>query len=167
MSEYRTFGGVLRAYRAAANLTQEELAERSDVSAQAISALERGVRRAPRPSTVESLATALRLGPAQRRALVEAARGLTESGEPAASSPEPQALLASIPTDVLVDRGPLPAGSRMPLAPNPLFVGRGDELLQIATVLRGGDTTVALRSEEHTSELQSRLHLVCRLLLEK
>src|SRR2546422_10091033 len=29
-------------------------------------------------------------------------------------------------------------------------------------------TTVTLsRSEEHTSELQSRLHLVCRLLLEK
>src|SRR5256884_3626243 len=26
---------------------------------------------------------------------------------------------------------------------------------------------VAKRSEEHTSELQSRLHLVCRLLLEK
>src|SRR2546422_6202539 len=34
-----------------------------------------------------------------------------------------------------------------------------------------GDARVALapwsRSEEHTSELQSRLHLVCRLLLEK
>src|SRR2546422_8512169 len=27
--------------------------------------------------------------------------------------------------------------------------------------------TNAVRSEEHTSELQSRLHLVCRLLLEK
>src|SRR2546422_7708214 len=27
--------------------------------------------------------------------------------------------------------------------------------------------TPAQRSEEHTSELQSRLHLVCRLLLEK
>src|SRR3989449_7378131 len=26
---------------------------------------------------------------------------------------------------------------------------------------------ILLRSEEHTSELQSRLHLVCRLLLEK
>src|SRR5205809_5016868 len=26
---------------------------------------------------------------------------------------------------------------------------------------------VVMRSEEHTSELQSRLHLVCRLLLEK
>src|SRR2546422_8534772 len=29
------------------------------------------------------------------------------------------------------------------------------------------ESTAALRSEEHTSELQSRLHLVCRLLLEK
>src|SRR3989449_11556645 len=28
------------------------------------------------------------------------------------------------------------------------------------------DTVDAYRSEEHTSELQSRLHLVCRLLLE-
>src|SRR3989449_9204814 len=27
--------------------------------------------------------------------------------------------------------------------------------------------TIRVRSEEHTSELQSRLHLVCRLLLEK
>src|SRR2546422_2269486 len=31
----------------------------------------------------------------------------------------------------------------------------------------GRATTSAGRSEEHTSELQSRLHLVCRLLLEK
>src|SRR2546422_3903175 len=31
-----------------------------------------------------------------------------------------------------------------------------------------GEATVPVtRSEEHTSELQSRLHLVCRLLLEK
>src|SRR5690554_7450390 len=29
------------------------------------------------------------------------------------------------------------------------------------------DTTIIVRSEEHTSELQSRPHLVCRLLLEK
>src|SRR2546429_7391258 len=33
-------------------------------------------------------------------------------------------------------------------------------------VLHGGQE-VGFRSEEHTSELQSRLHLVCRLLLEK
>src|SRR3989449_1717945 len=31
----------------------------------------------------------------------------------------------------------------------------------------GGGAERELRSEEHTSELQSRLHLVCRLLLEK
>src|SRR2546429_4291079 len=29
------------------------------------------------------------------------------------------------------------------------------------------DSNSQMRSEEHTSELQSRLHLVCRLLLEK
>src|SRR5256884_6944591 len=31
----------------------------------------------------------------------------------------------------------------------------------------GAATITTRRSEEHTSELQSRLHLVCRLLLEK
>src|SRR2546422_1640205 len=31
----------------------------------------------------------------------------------------------------------------------------------------GGEAAGVARSEEHTSELQSRLHLVCRLLLEK
>src|SRR5687768_18140704 len=30
-----------------------------------------------------------------------------------------------------------------------------------------GKYAIIMRSEEHTSELQSRLHLVCRLLLEK
>src|SRR5690554_7575993 len=33
--------------------------------------------------------------------------------------------------------------------------------------LRNSDTKIIKRSEEHTSELQSRPHLVCRLLLEK
>src|SRR5687768_18114688 len=32
---------------------------------------------------------------------------------------------------------------------------------------RGNAGALCRRSEEHTSELQSRLHLVCRLLLEK
>src|SRR5438309_11892472 len=31
----------------------------------------------------------------------------------------------------------------------------------------GGHNWIGLRSEEHTSELQSQFHLVCRLLLEK
>src|SRR2546422_8633932 len=34
-------------------------------------------------------------------------------------------------------------------------------------IRQGAFPGAALRSEEHTSELQSRLHLVCRLLLEK
>src|SRR2546422_1392709 len=33
--------------------------------------------------------------------------------------------------------------------------------------LEGHGGELRVRSEEHTSELQSRLHLVCRLLLEK
>src|SRR2546422_1622162 len=40
------------------------------------------------------------------------------------------------------------------------------DLLGSATLLPGTIDKLA-RSEEHTSELQSRLHLVCRLLLEK
>src|SRR2546422_6649030 len=36
-----------------------------------------------------------------------------------------------------------------------------------ASALFRATFAVAPRSEEHTSELQSRLHLVCRLLLEK
>src|SRR2546422_3528342 len=36
----------------------------------------------------------------------------------------------------------------------------------VASLLYGSGLRL-LRSEEHTSELQSRLHLVCRLLLEK
>src|SRR5687768_17889344 len=34
-------------------------------------------------------------------------------------------------------------------------------------ILEAASQIVRRRSEEHTSELQSRLHLVCRLLLEK
>src|SRR2546429_6077158 len=36
-----------------------------------------------------------------------------------------------------------------------------------ACIIAFGRLSAANRSEEHTSELQSRLHLVCRLLLEK
>src|SRR5256884_5442943 len=36
-----------------------------------------------------------------------------------------------------------------------------------ATLRRLMEGVILHRSEEHTSELQSRLHLVCRLLLEK
>src|SRR5687768_18003341 len=41
------------------------------------------------------------------------------------------------------------------------------QLLEGQAGPRRGDHPEVQRSEEHTSELQSRLHLVCRLLLEK
>src|SRR2546429_6730561 len=42
-----------------------------------------------------------------------------------------------------------------------------DRLASLAPPPAGVTRNGILRSEEHTSELQSRLHLVCRLLLEK
>src|SRR2546422_6526361 len=43
-----------------------------------------------------------------------------------------------------------------------------DDLGQNWQPLEGAPSSIEVyRSEEHTSELQSRLHLVCRLLLEK
>src|SRR2546422_7718772 len=46
------------------------------------------------------------------------------------------------------------------------FPGRGARTHD-AAVAQQHDRQTGDRSEEHTSELQSRLHLVCRLLLEK
>src|SRR5437868_10811233 len=42
-----------------------------------------------------------------------------------------------------------------------------DVLVGAGTVLNAEDIGSVVRSEEHTSELQSRFDLVCRLLLEK
>src|SRR2546422_5358537 len=59
------------------------------------------------------------------------------------------------------DRGAV-GGIELSLDPNVLHEPRDHPCCFLdADVLRGD------RSEEHTSELQSRLHLVCRLLLEK
>ena len=74
MSGQGTFGALLRFHRQGTNLTQEELAERSSLSVEAIGALERGDRRSPRPSTIESLATALNLDVRQRETFIAAAR---------------------------------------------------------------------------------------------
>src|SRR5262245_66478333 len=44
----------------------------------------------------------------------------------------------------------------------PIIIGFGDALM-----LTDANLNLSARSEEHTSELQSLRHLVCRLLLEK
>jgi transcriptional regulator with XRE-family HTH domain len=65
---------MLQRYRAAAGLSQEELAERAGLSQRGMSDLERGKRRAPHPATVRRLAEALGLTETHRIALLGAAR---------------------------------------------------------------------------------------------
>src|SRR5437868_10675626 len=48
-----------------------------------------------------------------------------------------------------------------------LAMGTRDQLSGLRSRLRQGPRASRVRSEEHTSELQSRFDLVCRLLLEK
>ncbi|HEY1428774.1 MAG TPA: helix-turn-helix domain-containing protein, partial [Candidatus Tumulicola sp.] len=69
------FGELLREHRTAAGLSQEELAERSGLSANGVSALERGVRRRAYRATVSALADALELPPDLARELHASARG--------------------------------------------------------------------------------------------
>src|SRR3712207_1320371 len=67
-----SFGSLLKQFRVRRGLSQEALAEGAGVSVEAISALERGARRAPYRDTVDRLAAALGLG-ATDRALFHAA----------------------------------------------------------------------------------------------
>src|SRR3712207_7530869 len=71
-------------------------------------------------------------------------------------------------TQLLARRGGVGEQTRLELRVDP---GAGDDA---STVLRAdfflvnrGHVVDRVRSEEHTSELQSRQYLVCRLLLEK
>lgn len=71
------FGVLLSQYRAAAGLSQEELAELAGLSRRGISNLERGERRLPHPSTVRRLADALRLDAVERARLLASSRPTT------------------------------------------------------------------------------------------
>ena len=112
-----SFGKRLRRLRAAAGLTQEELASRAALSATAVSVLERGERRRPYPHTVRSLADALGLSQDERASLLAAV--------PKRDAPAPE------------NRSPNPGlpGSTLPTPPTPL-VGRGQELEEITDILR-------------------------------
>jgi predicted ATPase/DNA-binding XRE family transcriptional regulator len=113
------FGDVLKQFRLAAGLSQEALAERARISAQAVSALERGVRKAPYRDTVALLAEALGLSQAQRERLetsAERRRGPREI-TPAHAGPSGDDL-------------------RTPLTP---LVGRSNDLASIEALLRRAD----------------------------
>jgi predicted ATPase/transcriptional regulator with XRE-family HTH domain len=111
------FGELLVRLRAAAGLTQEQLAARAGLSSAAIAALESGKRRAPRFTTVELLATALGLDAQHRQELVRAARGTSHGAA----------------------REPDRSFWRSVAEPTPL-VGRVHELDLIVRSLAAGDT---------------------------
>ena len=48
--------------------------------------------------------------------------------------------LAELPLDVIPEVATLPKGSRMPFSRNPFFVGRENDLLTLASALKGGET---------------------------
>src|SRR5437016_3741357 len=104
------FGALLQRYRAAAGLTQEQLAARARLSRDAVAALESGKRHTPRAATVHLLADALALREEERAALHEAARparAAAPQGATSATPPLPPALTAGSaaaqPT-ILIDR---------------------------------------------------------------
>ena len=72
-------GPTLKRLRSTARLTQEELAERSGISARTISDLERGLRSSVYPHTARQLATALGLKEGARHRFEVVAAGLTSA----------------------------------------------------------------------------------------
>ncbi|MBV9857393.1 MAG: helix-turn-helix domain-containing protein [Streptosporangiaceae bacterium] len=85
------FGERLRAYRAAARLSQEELGERSGVSVRAIGDIERGRTRWPYRDSVHRLADALGLTGRERADLLALARRPVAVGsEPERVAAEPE-----------------------------------------------------------------------------
>src|SRR6266436_4117398 len=93
----------------------------------------------------------------------------------AAPTPRPPQIRAATNTVKLVDNAAVKEDARNNTAVSSSTVRRPKRSLKlpaarfpaIAPQPRQLTAQPSLRSEEHTSELQSRLHLVCRLLLEK
>jgi predicted ATPase/class 3 adenylate cyclase len=97
------FGALLRQYREAAGLTQEQLAERAGLTVNGVSQLERGERRRPYPHTVQALATALGLPEAERATFLKAARAepRAEPEVPPTPAPLPSGTVTFLFTDIV------------------------------------------------------------------
>jgi len=127
----QTFGPLLRRYRQAAGLTQEELAARAGLSVRGISDLERERKLTPRRETVRLLAEALALPPRKRALFEAAARPLTAA--------------SSLPTATSASATPSPFAPQSLTPPHNLptqltaLIGRERETLALAAALRRDD----------------------------
>ena len=132
------FGERLRRLREAAGLTQEELAQRSRLTPDAIGVLERGQRRRPYPATVRALADALGLPAGERAALLASVPRRGAAAPPATA------------------RRPPPAA--VPEPPTPL-VGRERESGEVGALLRGGARLVTLTGPGGVGKTRLALHV--------
>ena len=112
-SSYLAFGTLVRTYRRAARMTQEELATQAGISVYSISNIERGVAHVPRKATLQLLAHALHLDAHHTAELLQVAQR-EESPEPKTPQPSPQTPLWNV-----------------PLRRNPFFTGRTETLHQV------------------------------------
>jgi predicted ATPase/DNA-binding XRE family transcriptional regulator len=117
------FGSILRRLRHSAGLSQEELAEQSGVSARAVSDMERGLRRQPRPETLRLLADALALSD-DSRALFYAAAHLEPDPVADRSSEQSSGGSAAIPAPL----------RSLPHHPEKL-IGRTEDIATIESLL--------------------------------
>ncbi|SNS37961.1 Predicted ATPase [Geodermatophilus pulveris] len=116
LSGVEAFSARLRRLRHTAGLTQEELAHSAGLSTNAVSQLERGLRRHPYPHTLGALADALDLDGAERAAFVARPASLDRSPGSGAPSTSPEVL----------------PGGDTPL------IGRDDEVTSLVSRLTGG-----------------------------
>ena len=98
MVQGMTFGDVLRRYREGAGLSQEQLAERAGLSANAVGALERGERQRPYPHTIRALADALGVGESGRAALAAAIPRRAATEPPPLLPPAPPSRHPTLPS---------------------------------------------------------------------
>src|SRR5260364_335053 len=68
---------------------------------------------------------------------------------------------------IVLRKGKAGGADRVKPIPQRPRAGRPDVVIDFTSAERDPNCSAGLRSEEHTSELQSPDHLVCRLLLEK